>query len=95
MEFLFKWRPYIVPVVTLESNSSKNETESNDIDKPVDMPGKHDCCQEGCKNCVWLNYVIDVKYRVKNNREEIQKILDRIPCSDVRFFVEMELKKED
>ncbi|GFX44906.1 oxidoreductase-like domain-containing protein [Trichonephila clavipes] len=101
--FLLKWRAYFVPEVKLQSNdqnTSTNEFQSNkefkksQINEPVEMPGESDCCDESCANCVWFKYVVDTKYRYKNNKEEMQKILNSVP-PDKRSFVEMELRKDD
>lgn len=101
--FFLKWRLYFTPEMKLQSNdqnSSRNEFQSDkefeisQINQPVEMPDKYDCCENDCGNCVWFKYIVDVKYRYKKNSEEMQKILDSVP-PDKKSFVEMELRKYD
>lgn len=69
----------------------------NDISTDGEAPSPPilECCEEGCQNCVWLEYVIKLKYYTKNDQEKIKEALTLIPNKDVKAFVEFELRKKD
>lgn len=58
-------------------------------------PNVDDCCGEGCQNCVWLEYVIQLKYFTNNDRKKIKEAIDSIPNMDVKMFVKFEMKFDD
>lgn len=58
-------------------------------------PTADECCGEGCSDCVWLEYVIKLKYHTKNDKKKIKEAIDSIPEIDRRVFVELEMKRFD
>lgn len=60
--------------------------------KPPQPPGPDICCGNLCNNCVWLAYVIEVKYYVNEDGTKIKEVLDSIPNPEVKAFVEFEMK---
>ena len=51
------------------------------------------CCMSGCANCVWLEYAETISKFLKENEEDVQKIIsERVKDPNMRAFLEMELR---
>nr|XP_042908722.1 UPF0651 protein YPL107W, mitochondrial-like [Parasteatoda tepidariorum] len=79
------------------SSNFRNLSEENMKDKqnnlPPEPPNPADCCEDGCANCVWFNYVTEVKFYYKNDNKKLQEAFEIIPNVEHREFVKISLKE--
>lgn len=87
---------------------SKENKGQGDPDRPVFIPEEEDsksdeedlspptnCCQSGCPNCVWIDYVEKLSKKFTDpslTRERIMKDLNGIEDQNIKAFIMMELR---
>ncbi|CAL8137912.1 unnamed protein product [Orchesella dallaii] len=78
-------RPVFIP-------DQENETK---ITSAEDLTPPTTCCQSGCPNCVWIDYVERLSKLYEDpslSKERILKELDGIEDSNIKAFIMMELR---
>lgn len=78
-------RPVFIPP---DENENKESSEDSE-DAPTN------CCQSGCPNCVWIEYVekLTKKYSdPKMSRDKVLQELDALQDDNIKAFIMMELR---
>ncbi|KAF8793192.1 hypothetical protein HNY73_004706 [Argiope bruennichi] len=59
-----------------DSDKTQLKEEICSINKPPERPDIGMCCESGCKNCVWLEYVVAVRFYYGNDKREIAECFE-------------------
>jgi hypothetical protein len=58
---------------------------------PPTPPEENECCESGCVDCVWTNYVRDLSDYYNGDKKKLKEAVQKIPDIHVRTFMEIEL----
>lgn len=77
------------PVFDPESDVTENNSSEEDLSPPTN------CCQTGCPNCVWIDYVEKLSTKFTDpglTRDKILKELEAIEDANIKAYIMMELR---